>query len=371
MNKYQEKAVGFLNSAGIAVNGGNPWDMQVLDERVFERVMKKGALGLGESYMDKWWSAEKPDEFFYRLLGAHLEDEVSLTFPLVIQGLKTVLSNRQSHRRGHKNARHHYDIGNDLFERMLGKTMAYSCGYWANAETLDEAQEAKFDLICRKMGLEKGMTILDVGCGWGMFMKYAVDHYGVEVIGLTLSKEQKEWGTEACRWLLIILQDYRKFRSPMFFDRIISIGMVEHVGYRNYRVFMEKMRKLLKPNGLFLLHTIGANKSMFTGDSWMEKYIFPGGQLPSVKQISKAVEGRFIIEDLHNFGSDYDKTLVAWHKNFTAAWPELKDKYGERFYRMWTYYLLSCAGSFRARHNQLWQIMLSPEGVRGGWKSVR
>lgn len=372
MDKYKERAVKLLGAADVLVNGVRTWDMQVFDERVFKRVMTKGALGLGESYMDGWWMT-KVDDFFCKILTAHLEDEVNLTLPLVWQGVKAVLSNRQSRRRGPGNAKYHYNIGNDLFRPMLGETMAYSCGYWPKADTLDEAQQAKFDLICRKMGLEKGMTILDIGCGWGGFMKYAVERYGVEAFGFTVSEEQVEWAKDAYRGLpvKIILQDYRKFKSPMEFDRVISVGMFEHVGYRNYKEFMRILRRLVKEDGLVLLHTIGANKSMVTGDSWMERYIFPGGQLPSLKQITKAVEGKFVVEDLHNFGPDYDKTLLAWYENFLIAWPELKDKYGKRFYRMWEYYLLSCAGSFRARHNQLWQFVLSPNGVPGGYTPAR
>lgn len=355
MDKYKERALELLESAGIIVNGSNPWDIQVSNERAFKRILREGALGLGETFVEKWWTVESIDEFFDKILSAHLEEYVRLTWPLVKQVLKAKISNQQTIRKSRKKVRSHYDIGNDLFEPMLGKTMAYSCGYWANAKTLDEAQEAKYDLICRKMGLEKGMSILDVGCGWGMFMKYAVEHYGVQAVGLTLSKEQEEWGTNACRGLpiKILLQDYRKFRSPMLFDRIISVGMFEHVGYRNYRVFMEKMKKLLELDGLFLLHTIGANRSMASTDPWTGKYIFPGGQLPSIKQIGKAIEGVFVFEDAHSFGPDYDRTLMAWYRNFEESWPGLKDAYGERFHRIWKYYLLSCAGSFRARHNEL------------------
>ena len=265
----------------------------------------------------------------------------------------------------------HYDIGNDLYQAMLGKTMAYSCGYWKDADNLDEAQIAKFDLICRKIGLKKGDRILDIGCGWGGFLKFAAENYGAGGVGITISNEQVTLAKELCKNLPIEihLQDYRNFQGK--FDHIISIGMFEHVGVKNYRVFMSKAQELLKDDGLFLLHTIGLNQSSIPTDPWLEKYIFPNGILPSIDQISKSVEGLFTMEDWHNFGADYDKTLMAWFDNFNKNWPQLKEKYSERFYRMWKYYLLSCAGIFRSRNIQLWQTVFSKKGVSGGYKSIR
>lgn len=364
-----------LLSAGVEVNGRNPWDIQIKDERTYVRVLRGGSLGLGEAYMDGWWNAEKLDEFFDRILRFQIERSVTLTLPLIWQALVARVVNRQARQKAFHIGERHYDTGNDIFELMLGKTMAYSCGYWnlpaGGVKNLDEAQEAKFDLVCRKMELKSGMHILDIGCGWGTFMKYAVEHYGVSAVGFTVSKEQAEWGKNVCRGLPIEirLEDYRNISES--FDRIISIGMFEHVGYKNYRSFMRVVARCLKDNGLFLLHTIGNSRSTRTGDAWMERYIFPGGQLPSIRQIGAAIEDVFVMEDWHNFGTDYDKTLMAWYVNFEKNWPSLKEKYGDRFYRMWTYYLLSCAGAFRSRKMQLWQIILSKKGVLGGWRAVR
>jgi cyclopropane-fatty-acyl-phospholipid synthase len=254
---------------------------------------------------------------------------------------------------------------------MLDTRMIYTCAYWTKAATLDEAQENKLELTCRKLELERGMKVLDIGCGWGGFAKYAAERFGVSVTGLTVSAEQAKSARELCRGLPVEIRllDYRQFHGQ--FDRVVSLGMFEHVGYKSYRVYMEKASRYLKDNGLFLLHTIGTNISSKWNDPWIDHYIFPGSLLPSIQQIGKAIEGLFVMEDWHNFGADYDKTLMAWHQNFVNHWDDLKGRYDEIFFRMWKYYLLSCAGAFRARKNQLWQIVLSKKGVPGGYVSLR
>jgi cyclopropane-fatty-acyl-phospholipid synthase len=360
-----------LSSADIQINGSRPWDMRVHNEQVFSRIFRDGSLGVGESYMDGWWDCEQLDEFFNRIWHANLVERVKGNWRLLFHVAGAKFFNLQSRRRAFIVGEKHYDIGNDLFVPMLGRTMAYSCGYWRNAKSLDEAQEAKFDVICRKIGLKPGMKILDIGCGWGAFMKYAVEKYKVSAVGVTISKEQAAFAKELMKGLPIEirLQDYRELNEK--FDRIISIGMFEHVGYKNYREFMSVASRNLKDDGLFLLHTIGNGTSVTSIDPWINKYIFPNALLPSVAQISRAAENLFIVEDWHNFGADYDLTLMAWYHNFEKSWPELKSKYGERFYRMWRFYLLSCAGLFRAREAQLWQVVLSKKGVPGGYQTVR
>lgn len=359
-----------LAEAGVAINGKNPWDIQVHNSALFSRVLRSGTLGLGEAYMDGWWDAEKLDEFFYRVLQANLEEKIN-PFSLGLAYMRNLLTNPQRKSNAFEIGERHYDIGNDIYTAMLDKRMTYTCGYWKDATTLDEAQEAKLDLICRKIGLKKGMRVLDIGCGWGSFATYAAEKYGVSVVGVTVSKEQVELGRKISEGLPveIRLQDYRDVNEQ--FDHIVSVGMFEHVGYKNYKTYMDVARRCLKDNGLFLLHTIGSNASHKGGDAWIDKYIFPGGQLPSIAQIGSAIEKTFVMEDWHNFGAYYDTTLMAWFHNFDAAWPELKNNYDERFYRMWKYYLLSCAGAFRARSIELWQIILSPNGVPGGYTSVR
>ncbi len=356
---------------GVDIGGDKPSDFTVNDDRFYSRVMAKQSLGLGESYMDGWWDCDDLSEMFTKLLRDDIRNHLKLNWSVVSGVLKAKLMNRQSSSRAFKIGEAHYDAGNDLYTAMLDEHMVYTCGYWKDASDLDEAQDAKLDLVCRKIGLKKGDRILDIGCGWGSFAKFAAEKYGASVVGVTVSKEQKKLADERCKGLdvEIRLQDYRDVNEK--FDHIVSLGMIEHVGYKNYRTYMEVAEKNLKDGGLFLLHTIGSSKSSKTTDPWIEKYIFPNSMLPSIAQLGRAMEKLFVMEDWHNFGNDYDLTLMEWFKNFDSAWPELKDKYDERFYRMWKYYLLTCAGSFRSRTNQLWQIVLSKKGVEGGYTSVR
>ena len=356
-----------LSEAGITLGGDRPWDVRLLRPGVADRVFAQGNLGLGESYMDGDWTCDRLDEFFHRLLRAGLQHRVSPA-RVAFHVLKARLLNRQNRRRAWQVGEQHYDLGNAFYQAMLDPRMTYTCGYWREAETLAQAQEAKLDLICRKLGLEPGMRVLDIGCGWGSFMGYAAERYGVECVGVTISREQAAWAEQRYAGLPLEfrLQDYREVEGE--FDRIVSVGMFEHVGRKNYRTYMEVAHRCLKDGGLFLLHTIGSNDPSPGSDPWIDRYIFPNGELPTLAQISRAAERLFIVEDLHNFGADYDHTLMAWHANFQAAWPRFREQLGERFHRMWEYYLLSCAGAFRARDLQLWQWVLAKGGVPGGYR---
>ncbi|HEY9165703.1 MAG TPA: cyclopropane fatty acyl phospholipid synthase [Candidatus Kryptonia bacterium] len=369
--RYEAVVRQLLNLAGIEVNGNGPWDIQVRDQRVYKRLVTEVELGLGESYMSGWWDAQHVDEFIFKVLRANLRDKVRSNYKIAIQLAGFQLTNMQRRSRAFIIGKRHYDLGNELFRNMLDKRMNYSCAYWKNAKTLDEAQESKLRLICDKLYLKPGMKVLDIGCGWGAFGKYAAENYGVEVVGITVSTNQVSLGKELCKGLPVEfrLQDYRELNEK--FDRIVSVGMIEHVGYKNYREYFKVANRCLKDDGLFLLHSIGNLLSVKSTDPWTHKYIFPNGMLPSVAQLGKAIEGLFVMEDWHNFGADYDKTLMAWHDNFLKSWDSLREKYGETFFRMWKFYLLSSAGAFRARTNQLWQIVLSKNGVMGGYQSVR
>lgn len=361
---FREKIKKILAKVDIEIDGDRPWDMQIHNEGVYSQIFLKGSIGLGEAYMKSWWDCEKLDEFFFRVLRGRLQNSVG-TLSRFLTDAKARLLNAQKISRAFQVGKRHYDLGNSLYRSMLDQRMIYSCGYWETASTLDEAQEAKLDLICRKLRLESGMRILDIGCGWGGTAKYIAERYNAEIVGFTVSKQQAAYAKELCSGLPvdIRLQDYRKIDEP--FDRIVSVGMFEHVGQKNYRTYMRTARKCLKEDGLFLLHTIGGNKSISRTDSWIERYIFPNSKIPSAMQISKAFDGLFVLEDWHNFGYDYDPTLMNWYRNFHNSWEKTGDGYDDRFYRMWKYYLLSCAGSFRARINQLWQIVLSPKGTLG------
>ena len=360
-----------LTKADIQVGGSRPWDIAVHNSRLYKRVLRYGHLGLGEGYMEGWWDAPRVDEFIAKLLSANVQKRVRFSLANILLLLQSLFFNLQARSRAFFVAKKHYDIGNDLYRAMLDPRLVYTCGYWKGVKTLAEAQEAKLDLVCRKIGLQPGQRVLDIGCGWGSFAKFAAERYGAEVVGVTVSAEQVKLGTELCRGLPVELrlQDYREVNER--FDHIVSLGMFEHVGRKNYRTYFKVARRCLKDGGLFLLHTIGSARTKYANDPWVEKYIFPGGMLPSLAQIARTTEGLFVIEDVHNFGPDYDTTLMAWFSNFDAAWPELRAAYGDRFYRMWKYYLLMCAGSFRSRYNQLWQVVLSKEGVPGGDLSVR
>jgi len=360
-----------LERAGLVPDGPAPWDPQIHDERLWARLLRDGTLGLGEAYMDGWWTADELDQFLFRLISSNIQDAFPKDLAVIWSVARGRLLNLQRLRVTEVGEKH-YDIGNDLYAAMLDKRMIYSCGYWAEAEDLDAAQEAKLDLICRKIGLQPGMRILDIGSGWGGFLQFAAERYGVSGVGVTVSKEQAALANARTAHLPVEtkLLDYQALDST--FDRVVSIGMFEHVGYKNYRSYFEKAASLLDPAGLMLLHTIGGHASTTHGDPWSEKYIFPNGMLPSVAQIGRATEGLFVMEDWHNFGADYDRTLMEWHKRFEAAWPDLRsEKYDERFYRMWRYYLCVFAALFRARKVSLWQVVLSPNGVPGGYTSVR
>lgn len=367
-----EQAVkAFLAQADIKVGGDNPWDIQVHDARFYTRVLKDQSLGLGESYMEGWWDCPNLDQFFFRILRAEITKNLKPTWAMRWSVLRAKLFNTQDKSGSLKVIEEHYELGNGLYQNMLDESMAYSCGYWKNATTLEEAQRNKFDLIAQKLDLKKGMKVLDIGCGWGGFAQHIAKYYGVEVVGITLSERQASYARGICQGLPveIVLKDYRDVEES--FDRIISIGMFEHVGVKNYRVFMEIAHRCLKDDGLFLLHTIGNNTATLVGDPWSCRYIFPNGILPSVVQIGEAIEDLFVMEDWHNFGAYYDHTLLAWYQNFNKNWDTIKSNYPDPFYRMWKYYLLSFAGAFRSRDIELWQIVLSKKGVLGGYTSVR
>ena len=372
-NRQLKDLINFaLAEVDIKINGDRPWDIQVHNENLYQRVVAQGSLGLGEAYVEGWWDCRQLDELFTRMLRGRIQDRIgsnNLGSWFII--LSTKLWNLQNLSRSFQVGKQHYDLGNDLYQAMLDSSLTYSCGYWRDADNLEAAQEAKLDLICQKLQLQPGMTMLDIGCGWGSLMKYAAENYGVSCVGITISQEQLALGQRLCAGLPIkfLLQDYRQLEGN--FDRLVSVGMFEHVGYKNYRRFVQVVEHCLKEDGLFLLHTIGNRYSVTYGERWSSKYIFPNGMLPSLAQIFRATEKLLVTEDVHNFGSDYDLTLMAWLENFESHWPQLKSKYGAQFYRHWKYYLCMMAGSFRGRNIQLWQIVFSKQGILGGYRSVR
>ena len=366
MEKVEKLFTEAMALGDIQVNGDRAWDFQVKNPAIWQRMLKDGSMGVGEGYVEGWWDVESLDGFLFRIRKYKVLEALSDVFGGSLQNrlyvLQSKMLNLQDKEKSKRVAKEHYDIGNDLYTRMLDPYMQYTCAYWKNAENLNQAQENKLDLICRKLKLEKGMRVLDIGCGWGGLLKFAAEKYGIIGVGVTLSKEQQKWGQESVKDLPveILLTDYRDYSATPF-DRVVSIGVLEHVGYKNHRDFMQIVSNHLKDDGLALLHTIGDSVSTTTTEPWVDKYIFPGGQIPSLQQLSSSWENILTIQDLHNIGIDYDLTLMSWHENFKQSWPELKDKYGEDFYRLWEYYLLSCAGSFRSGYLQLWQMVFTKQ----------
>lgn len=365
--------VELFGQAGIEINGARPFDIQVLDPKAYRAILAHWSLGLGESYMDGFWDCERLDELITRLLSANLYDRAKGPARLRLLGhvLRARLLNLQSSARAFQVGEHHYNIGNDLFERMLDPLMIYSCAYWERATDLAQAQRDKLELICRKLALKPGERLLDIGCGWGGLAHYAATHYGVRVHGVTVSSQQRQQALARCAGLpvTIDLVDYRELRGT--YDKIVSVGMFEHVGPKNYRRYFDAVYRLLHDQGLFLLHTIGAHITAPSTDPWIDRYIFPNGKIPGPSELVAALEGQFLMEDWHNFGPDYDRTLMAWEQNFVASWPDVSAGYSPRFFRMWRYYLLACAGYFRARQGQLWQLVLTKQSRKNPYRSFR
>ncbi len=357
-NKAKEIALDLLEKAGVELDGPRPSDLHVLDDRFYSQVVRDRELGLGETYQMGWWDAGSVDEFLAKVLAADLKSQIKPSPQLLAVALKAKLFNRQSVSRAADNASAHYDIGNDLYERMLDKRMMYSCGYWREVDNLDRAQEAKLELICDKLHLEPGMRLLDIGCGWGGFAHYAAERYDVEVTGISPAIEQVRVAARRCSGLNVEIkqQDFREVRGT--FDRIVSIGMLEHVGPKNFKPFFDANLELLADDGIMLHHTIGSNLTKDHTDAWFDKYIFPGGVIPSMEYLGRASQVDWALEDVHNFGTDYDRTLMAWYRNIEDAWGELPD-YDEHFRRTWRYYLMSSAASFRTRQLQLWQLVFT------------
>ena len=349
-----------LERAEVEINGPRPWDPQIHNKALFSRVWAQGSVGLGEGYMDRWWDCERLDEFFNRVVRARLSEQIPIAPNLLWLLLKSRIQNRQRRGPARAAAEAHYNIDVDIFEATFDQRLTGSCGRWKDAQTLDSAQEAKLDFVCRKAQLRRGQRVLDIGCGWGAFTGFAAERFGVECVGVTVSSGQFEYCRKRYAHLPVEfhLSDYRDIDINV--DHIVSIEMFEHVGPKNYRTYFRCARHCISKDGLFLLQTILANEPSPVLDPWLNKYIFPNAVLPTIGEIARAAEGLFVVQDLHTFGADYDKTLMAWHQKFQSRLPRIAKKYGDRFCRMWDYYLCCCAGGFRARMINVGQLVLSP-----------
>jgi cyclopropane-fatty-acyl-phospholipid synthase len=351
-----------LARAGVTVGGTEPWDVQIHDPRVYMRVLREGTMGVGDSYVDGWWDSPALDQMLERLIRARIDQELRQSWVLAAHVVRARLFNRQASRAFEVGERH-YDVGNDLYEAMLGPRMMYTCAYWKDADTLDAAQEAKLDLVCRKIGLRAGMRVLDLGCGWGGFAAFAAERYGANVVGYTVSRQQVAFAAERYAGLSVEIRhdDYRNATGT--YDAVVSIGLMEHVGPKNHRAYMEQAARCLVPGGIAFIHTISGAKARNQIDPWFEKHIFPNAVIPTLGQLATSMEEILVPEDVQNIGPHYDRTLMAWWEKFEAAWPRLRERYGDRFYRMWKYYLLTSAAEFRARQHNLIQIVATAVGT--------
>ena len=361
-----------LARADIRIDGDRPWDIQIHDPRFNKRLLAGGALALGESYMDGWWSCGALDQFCCKLILGRINRQI-IPLSAKVQIARSRILNLQTRLRARLVAEKHYELSPALFMSFLDPYNQYTCGYFADTDDLDQAQENKLDLICRKLMLSPHDKVLDIGCGWGGFAKFAAERYGCQITGITISDQQQEYARQFCQGLpvTIVKSDYRDFDGTGF-DKVLVCGMIEHVGYRNYRNLMQVVHDSLKDDGLFLLHTIGRHTSGTSSDPWLSKYIFPNSMVPSARQLTTAAERLFVLDDWHSFGAYYDPTLMAWHRNFAANWESIRSEYDDRFYRMWTYYLRMCAGIFRCNKKQLWQVVFAKKrGAVAGYQSVR
>jgi cyclopropane-fatty-acyl-phospholipid synthase len=366
----REAVENLLRAADIQINGARAWDIQVHDERFFARILAGGTLGFGESYMDGWWDCPALDEMCARAIAARLDQRFAHTFRNLLSLLPALLANQQTQRRARKVGRVHYNLGNEFFEAMLDPWMQYSCALFGEGDDLAAAQRRKLELICQRLQFRPGLRLLDIGCGWGGIAKYAAEHYGCSVVGLTISREQQKFAERWCRGLdvQIQLRDYREIRGR--FDCAVSVGMVEHVGFKNYRAYLQAVATSLGKNGRFLCQGICNPVSSNQLDPWIRRYIFPNSVLPSLSRLTKAAEGLFLVEEVLNLGPHYHPTLLAWEENFRRAWPRFAEYFDERFRRMWRFYLLSCAGAFRARSLQVYRILFTRDGTTAQDKPV-
>lgn len=364
-------------AADIRFDGARPWDLNVYDSGLFADLVQRGSMALGEGYVACRWDCEQLDELIARLLRVQANRPLSwrASAMALMEWLRDQLVNPQSLARAFRVGRQHYDIDHRVYAATLDSRLVYSCGFWQDATSLEQAQEHKLERICRKLQLQPGQRLLDVGCGWGSLAAHAAEHHGVEVTGVTVSAAQWMWIRERYGHLPIRVElcDYRSLPGLMNgrFDRIASVGMFEHVGPRNHATFFRCMRQLLTADGLLLLHTIGHGELQGGTDPWIDAYVFPGGRLPSAPELCRASGSHLRLEDWENFGSDYARTLRAWWQNFAVNWPQLEDAFGARFYRFWRYYLLSCAGYFSSGQGQLWQLVMSRPDTVQTYRSLR
>jgi len=371
---------GVLEQADIRVGGDRPWDLRIHHDRFFPRAMR-GTLGVGESYMDGDWDAGSLIEFFRKTMDAGLQMHPLLRINRVAKEVHARFRNLQTRRRSRAVAEEHYDLDHRMYAQFLGPWNQYTCCFFDGTDDLEEAELCKLEMICDKLEIESGDRVLDIGCGWGGFAKYAASTRGCSVVGISLSDEQIEYARDYTEGLPVEIHrmDYRDLpESPLgTFDKVLICGMIEHVGYRNYRQLMKVVHTVLAQDGLFLLHTIGNRHNTAVVEPWIEKYIFRNSMAPSMQQLTRAAADLFVIEDWENYGHYYVPTLQAWHDNFNRNWDRIRALDGprpfdERFRRMWNFYLMSSRAAFEVEDLHLWHLVMTRYGSgRGVYDRVK
>jgi cyclopropane-fatty-acyl-phospholipid synthase len=361
-----------LSRAGIRINGSNPWDVRVNDDRFFSRALR-GSLGFGESYMDGDWDADELDALFRRVMRMKLTRSPLVIVNRIWSDIRARLTNLQTRSGSRAIAEAHYDLDHRLYKEFLGPYNQYTCCFFNKAKTLQTAEIEKLEMLCNKLGLSAGDKVLDIGCGWGGFAKYAAETRGCSVTGVSISTEQIAYAREYTSGLpvKIIEADYRdlpEMYGGQHFDKVLICGMLEHVGYKNYRNIFSIIHHLLKDEGKFLLHTIGNNQTTAVVDPWIEKYIFRNSMAPAMGQLAEAFEGLLVVQDWENYGLYYAPTLAAWQQNFEKNWEtisaiETERPFDERFRRMFNYYFLSCKAAFETENLHLWHVVLTKHGL--------
>jgi len=369
-----------LDGTGVQIGGGQPWDITVNRDRLYRRALR-GSLGIGEAYIDGDWDCRALDELFRRVLSASKPKSPLIRSARALKVLQSRLTNLQTRRRSRAVAEQHYDLDHRMYALFLGPWNQYTCCFFDGTDDLEQAEVIKLEMLCDKLELRPGDRLLDIGCGWGGFAKYAAATRGCEVTGISLSTEQIRYAREYTQGLPVTIEklDYRDLPDSGLphFDKISIVGMLEHVGYRNYGALMRVVHEMLKPDGLFLLHTIGNCERTTVVDPWMEKYIFRNSMAPSMDQLAAATEGCFVVEDWENYGHHYVPTLQAWYERFNANWEQIRAlktarAFDERFRRMWNYYLMSSKAAFELEHLYLWQLVMTRRGSgRGVYSRVR
>ncbi len=350
-----------LRRADVRIDGDRPHDIRVLDPRFYGDVLRRGSLGFGECYVRRWWDADDVEELAFRLIRSGVYS-LSSAVPGLPRDLRDMFANQQTRRLATRVADEHYSMGNDVFFAFLGGVRNYSCGIFDGDADLDAAQTRKLAKISSLLDLRPGERLLDVGGGWGELSRHAAAAHGCEVTHVNLSDEQIRHASALCTDLSVRVEkrDWRDVEGR--FDKIAVIAMLTHVGPKNYRRFMQRMHDRLEPGGLMLIETVGTRHAAVRCEAWLDKYIFPGGVVPTRRQILGAADGLFDETRFESSGEHYVQTLRCWQENFERNWTDLSSRYDEERRRIFNYFFQSIGGAFRAGYVDHWHILLRRTG---------